>query len=471
MNRDQVLALAPDKASITAAQKLTTLSKWPQLAYNDRAIWGECKGSGSKPYQTRIDRQDNTVKCSCPSRKFPCKHALALYLIFTDQPASFTAEAPLPEWVSEWLNKREAAQQKKQTRSQTAKISNPDAQKKRRIQREKKILNGVNELAQWLEDSVRMGFSELVTESYQYWDALAARLVDAQAPGLAAWIRHIGDIAIVNNPQSMDTLAYEVGQLFLFINAYQKLSLDTHGFNEALANELHSLAGRSYQEQEILQQEGLDDDWLVLARSEHEEQQLIRQDIWFFGLRNKRFAKQTQYAHTSQKNKIYHAWIEGSTLSGKMHFYPTLTPLRAMIGEHQVQHADTHATENCQRWLELLQSTSDGLQAYRQQLSQNPWLKSYPILLTDCIPYWDKQQLFFLRTTTNASASQGQMPQTGHTLALSGESKHCDIDKLLALSGHEAVPLLGEWNGQRFKPIGIFSHWGYEPLLNKGYPQ
>lgn len=44
--------------------------------------WGECAGSARNPYYVSIDcalsEKDPTYSCSCPSRHFPCKHALAL---------------------------------------------------------------------------------------------------------------------------------------------------------------------------------------------------------------------------------------------------------------------------------------------------------------------------------------------------------------------------------------------------------
>ena len=41
-------------------------------------------------------------RCSCPSRKFPCKHGLGLLLLLADQPALFKQQEP-PAWVADWL--------------------------------------------------------------------------------------------------------------------------------------------------------------------------------------------------------------------------------------------------------------------------------------------------------------------------------------------------------------------------------
>jgi hypothetical protein len=64
-----MLALAPDAASSMAAQGLLNPSTWPTLGSSAVAVWGECQGSGSKPYKTQVDLSGPHFKCSSPSRK------------------------------------------------------------------------------------------------------------------------------------------------------------------------------------------------------------------------------------------------------------------------------------------------------------------------------------------------------------------------------------------------------------------
>ncbi|RZM28645.1 MAG: SWIM zinc finger family protein, partial [Sphingomonas sp.] len=72
--------LATDQASLKAAAGLAKPGKWSGVGISDDGalIWGECAGSGANPYRVMADLRDMGSKCSCPSRKFPCKHALAL---------------------------------------------------------------------------------------------------------------------------------------------------------------------------------------------------------------------------------------------------------------------------------------------------------------------------------------------------------------------------------------------------------
>ena len=85
LTSESVLALAPDASSVKAAQALLKPGQWPTLGFNENAVWGECKGSGSKPYQVEADLSGPVFKCTCPSRKFPCKHSLALLLLLACQ--------------------------------------------------------------------------------------------------------------------------------------------------------------------------------------------------------------------------------------------------------------------------------------------------------------------------------------------------------------------------------------------------
>ena len=73
----QVAALAPDPKVAAAARGLTSLRTWSELGCTDSLLWGKCQGSGKSPYQVTVDLTEPAFKCSCPSRKFPCKHGVA----------------------------------------------------------------------------------------------------------------------------------------------------------------------------------------------------------------------------------------------------------------------------------------------------------------------------------------------------------------------------------------------------------
>ena len=82
-DRERVLALAPDAPSQRTALSLASGRAWPVTgaAAGADAVWGECRGSAAAPYRTVVDLSGPAYRCSCPSRKIPCKHVLALLLL------------------------------------------------------------------------------------------------------------------------------------------------------------------------------------------------------------------------------------------------------------------------------------------------------------------------------------------------------------------------------------------------------
>src|ERR1700709_2359787 len=102
---DQVLRLAPDTASGKAGRAQASVAKWPLLGESEDAVWGGGQGSGKKPYQTIVELAEPAFRCSCPSRKFPCKHALGLLLLWAD---GQVGPAEAPEGVHAWLQTRGA---------------------------------------------------------------------------------------------------------------------------------------------------------------------------------------------------------------------------------------------------------------------------------------------------------------------------------------------------------------------------
>src|ERR1041384_757178 len=222
---EQIIALAPDAASAKAGRTLATASKWQNVGRDERSLWGECQGSGAKPYQTVIDLNEPAFKCSCPSRKFPCKHALGFVLLAANQPA--TAVTTVPDWAAEGLSKREQQAERKSEAAKKAEQEPDEAtlarrasQKvKRSLDRETKVVAGLKELELWLRDLLRHGLASAQTRSFEYWEQMAARLIDAQAPGAA---RRVRDLSWVSRSGDdwIEHFLGKVSSLFLLLKAY-----------------------------------------------------------------------------------------------------------------------------------------------------------------------------------------------------------------------------------------------------------
>ena len=276
LTSESVLALAPDASSVKAAQALLKPGQWPTLGFNENAVWGECKGSGSKPYQVEADLSGPVFKCTCPSRKFPCKHSLALLLLRVQQEAAFT-QGEAPDWVKEWLDAREKRaarqEQKQENKGQPA-----DPAAKREASRLKRMAAGLDDLERWMCDLIRHGLGQLSgTPAWQ--EEAAARMVDAQLPGIAARLRNLQGVTSSGEDWPGVVLA-QFGQLQLLIDAFRHL--------DALSPEeqadVRAALGLSPDKDEVLATgERLSDLWLVLGVGYAEENRLWRRRVWLRG--------------------------------------------------------------------------------------------------------------------------------------------------------------------------------------------
>jgi len=72
-----------------------------------------------------------------------------------------------------------------------AEPADPQVQIRRAAQRQGRVQSGIEELSLWLENLVRQGLAWAQTQPPSFWEQIASRMVDAQAPGLARLIRNL----------------------------------------------------------------------------------------------------------------------------------------------------------------------------------------------------------------------------------------------------------------------------------------
>lgn len=429
---DAVLALAPDDSSAKAARGLTSPVKWPTLGADDRAVWGECQGSGSKPYQTQVDLSGPTFKCSCPSRKFPCKHGLALLLIRASDAKLFAGGAAAPQWVEEWLAARQDRAERKEQRAAeraAAPPPSPESIEKREAQRWKKIEEGLDQLQLWMSDQVQRGLAQLGAVSRGDFQAMAARLVDQQVPSLGQRLRDAAD-EIGSAPDWPARVLRCFAQLQLTIEATRRRAvLDT----AALAD-LRLALGWTLEKEEVLAQgERLRDDWLVLAVAvEQRDAKLQERRVWLQGLASGRRALLVDFAFGGSGFDA--AWIAGHVHKAEVAFYPGAAPLRALVAaQEDVLPGPMPQSEASSEW-----------QDAAQRWSRNPWLRLQPLLIPQAAPVRGQE-------AWTVDTGAGRLP-----LRIADESAWA----LAAQTGGHAVPLFGEWDGTRLTPLTAWTTEG-----------
>jgi SWIM zinc finger len=432
---DTIIALAPDASSASSGKGLANKSKWLNIGKSGDALWGECQGSGKHPYQARLDMSEPAFKCSCPSRKFPCKHGLGLFLLFAAKPADFAETTP-PSWVTEWLEGRQNRAEKKAEKATEAATKPPDpkAQEKRQAARDKKVRAGLEELQLWMSDLIRTGIAGVQSKGYGHWETMAARLIDAQAPGLARVIREIPGVLTRDDWQAR--LLAQLGAVHLAASAYKRLET----LPEAVQADVRTIIGFPISSEEVLAQNGVQDTWQVIGQSLEQEDRLRARRTWLRGSSSGRNALILDFGVPQAPLGI--GLPVGAQLEAELCFYPSQHPQRALIkGEMKTMDA-----------IEKLegQGIQTLLEQYAQALANNPWLDRV---------IFDLEQATLL--------SDGLMIRDSSGAALPIDSRFALQWPWLAVTGGHPATICGEWNGEVFMPLsatlgGKFHHFAFD---------
>ncbi|MFI1866321.1 SWIM zinc finger family protein [Streptomyces jumonjinensis] len=428
---DQVLALAPDAASRKAGSRLGAAGPWSDAGTSGAgAVWGLCKGSGGKPYRTAVDTTGPAYSCSCPSRKFPCKHALGLLLLWAADPAAVPVGTP-PEWAGEWLESRRGRSEGERSgagEGRSGRAADPEAARRRAERRAERITAGAVELEQRLADLLRGGLAAAERSGYGLWEETAARMVDAQAPGLAARVRELGAIP-GSGPGWPVRLLEECALTHLLDAAW----LGVGGLPEPLAATVRARVGLS----SPATGRPVRDRWLVLAQYDAPDGKLTTRRIWVHGRDSGRIALLLSFGAAGRAPQL--ALPVGTVIEAELTPYPGGGQLRAELGERLGSPVPCRTPPPGG-------PVSAALDAYGRALLDDPWLDAWPVTLTEVIPvpHGEGWQL--------ADAAGGAaLPVSAAALARPG------LWRLVALSGGGPVTVFGECGHRGVTPLAAWS--------------
>jgi SWIM zinc finger len=424
---EQILALAPDAASAKAGQGLAAARKWLKLGADEQTAWGLCQGSGKDPYQAQIDLTEPAFRCSCPSRKFPCKHGLGLFLLLASNAAAFK-EKRRPDWVVEWMAsraKRAEQRAEKQARPEAGdKIVDEAAQAKRAASREAKVTAGLQELELWLRDIARGGLAAAQSQPPQFWERMAARLIDAQAPGVARLVREMAGVPASGEGWE-GRLLERLSRLYLLIEGFKRIA----ELPEAMQADIRALIGWTQNQDELLRLDGTRDRWLVLGQRVEEEDRLRVQRVWLWGERNGRAALVLHFAHGQQP--LDASFVTGAAPEAELVFFPGAYPLRAIVKQ---RHGPPAPPERISGYAKI----TDAHEAFTSAMAANPWLEKFPMPLLNVTPL-RRGDAWFVRDVEGRALELAPRFEFGWTM--------------LALSGGRGIDVFGEWDGDHLWPL------------------
>jgi hypothetical protein len=422
---EQVLALAPDPAAAKAGRGLGTPKPWRETGSAGPLVWGLCQGSGANPYQTCVDLAEPAYRCSCPSRKFPCKHALGLLLLWSD--GAVDAAQP-PEWVAQWSAGR--TERKEKAVSRPAKATDPAVTAASVARRAQRVEAGVAELERWLTDQIRQGLAGAARAGYGHWDTMAARLVDAQAPGLASAVRRLAMVAA--NPER---LLAELGLIWLLARAYGRIDQ----LPDDLAATVRSRVGFPVATELVLAGPRVRDEWAVVGRRDEFDERLTVRRVWLRGATTGRTALVLSFAAAGAP--LAADLVPGTAVEADLCFYPGRLPLRALVAQRygeprRLDRVDGSAT------------LAQALTGYAEALAAEPWLERWPVVLEHGV-------LVPGVLVPGAAGRWRVADRDGASLPLDVSTG--DPWRLVAAAGGAPSTVVGEYSTAGLRPVSVFT--------------
>lgn len=432
---ERVSALAPDPVQAATGQRLAATGTWSDGGYrvDPPALWGRCQGSGKTPYRTVIDLSGPAYSCSCPSRRFPCKHALGLMFLWSDGQVP-EAEAPAG-FAQGWLSARaekaaggSEADDKPPPRSP----ADPGAAAKRVAQRQARVSAGLDELDAWLGDQIRTGLSGLDRAGYAQIELIAARMVDAQAPGVAGRLRRLPAV-LASGEGWHGRLLEQYALLRLLVQAHRRLD----DLPTSLAAVVRAHVGYPTSRDDVLAGPPVRDTWAVIAQRDAIEDRLATRRVWLRGTDSGRVALVLSFAPPGQQ--LDGSLELGTAVDADLHFYPS--GARVLVG---IRHGDPGLLPRL-----AAADVDQALAEYGAAIAADPWTPSWPVLLGAVAP----------------------IQRGGHWLVRQDDGTALplvrslgDPWRLLALSGGEPVTVAGEWAPDGFTPLSVIRRQELVPL-------
>ena len=215
LDKEKILALAPNSSAVANAKKICSSGSFVKLAHSsdDTFYMGECKGSGKSNYIVSadfIDDENPVMRCTCPSRQFPCKHGLALLFEIAD--GKTFEECEIPEDILSKREKKEKTKAKKEKESAEGTVKEKKAPSKvSKAARAKKInkqIEGLDLIKNISTQLLKLGLSTIGTVSLKEYKDVVKQLGDYYLPGPQILFQKL-ILEIQEYKEDQDTVHYQ----------------------------------------------------------------------------------------------------------------------------------------------------------------------------------------------------------------------------------------------------------------------
>ena len=283
----------------------------------------------------------------------------------------------------------------------------------------------------WLSDQVRQGLASLQAQPEQYWEDFAALMVDHKLGGIARRIHKIK--SYLSSQHNVSDIMDEFAEIYLFCRGFDRI----HVHSDAIRSDLLQIGGVSFRKEEIIRNSGLEDYWLILGTRTHAEEKLQVRRTWLLGEESARFAMILDFSWGTRSWEV--DYIPGSAFRGEIVFYPGALPLRGLVKHSKLEARGfkTPAGHHCIHEL---------VEDHTIKLTKNPWLRSYPYLLTDVVPVKKENEEEFRLVDKNLDF-----------IVFAGKNESAAW-KVFALGGMGPVDVFGEWDGEQLLILSAFKN-------------
>ena len=217
VSEQEIISLAPNTGAVSNGRKISSSQRFVSRmrSADDTFYMGECKGSGKSNYRVSADfvKEGAPVfRCSCPSRQFPCKHAVAL--LFEIEAGKDFPIGEIPEDILEKRVKKEARERKAEqaaeeregksgiqdsgeegsagTEKKGGKSSKArSGSRSARTKKLKKQLEGLAMLGQLTDSLLTAGLASMGSISLKEYRELSKQLGDYYLPGPQAGLNRL----------------------------------------------------------------------------------------------------------------------------------------------------------------------------------------------------------------------------------------------------------------------------------------
>ena len=295
-------------------------------------------------------------------------------------------------------------------------------------QREARVASGLAELDRWLCDQVRQGLAASQQAGYRHWDDIAARRVDAQAPGLAERLRALAAVPH-SGPGWEGRLLEEYALLRLLAVAYRERA----ALPPPLRDTVRSRIGFTVRRADVLASgKPVRDHWQVLGRRDLDADRLRTRRVWLRGRTSGRYALVLSFAAAGQS--LDDSLTVGTAADADLVFYPAAIPLRALVATSR---------DEIRPGPPPGEDVAELLASWAKALGEDPWLDSWPAVLT---------------ATPARSPAPCLFDASGDALPLHPGAGDCWT--LFALSGGSPLTVAGEWTPRGLWPLTAWDEGG-----------